>query len=53
MAYELTNLLMKCELEDFYFLAEQTDSYINFSSDEELKRYIKRFEKIPVMGTQN
>lgn len=44
MAYELTNLLMKCELEDFYFLAKQTDSYINFSSDEKLNGYIKLFE---------
>ena len=45
MAYEMTSLLLKCEVEDFAFLIEQIDSNVNLSSDSELKAAFETFRK--------
>lgn len=45
MSYEITSLLLKCEATDFGVLISQIDSYVNFSSDGELKRLLAAFEK--------
>lgn len=37
MSYEMTELLMKCSVDDFEFLNERVDSYVNLTSDAELK----------------
>lgn len=44
MAYEITKLLLKCNTADFSLLIEQIDSYVNFSSDGELKKLLKIYE---------
>ena len=45
MSYELTTLLMKCKVDDFEFINERIDSYINFTSDSELKKKLGDFKK--------
>jgi len=45
MAYEITQLLMKCDTTDFSLLISQIDSFVNFSSDTELKELLAVFQK--------
>jgi len=47
MPYEITSLLLKCESADFSVLIGQIDSYVNFSSDAELKELLAAYERSP------
>ena len=50
MPYEITQLLLKCDATDFSVLIEQIDSYVNFSSDIELKKLLAAYGKNPTHG---
>ncbi len=45
MPYEITPLLMKCDKEDFSLLISLIDSYVNLSSDSELKDLLIAYTK--------
>lgn len=45
MPYELQSLLKKCDAEDLKVLLRQIDSYVNLSSDAELKSGVEVFAK--------
>ncbi|MGU7783075.1 hypothetical protein [Burkholderia sp. PU8-34] len=45
MAYEMTSMLMKCEVEDFVFLIEQIEGIFNLSSDSDLKAALDSFRR--------
>ncbi|TFE36999.1 hypothetical protein E2553_46140 [Paraburkholderia dipogonis] len=45
MAYEMTSLLMKCEVEDFAFLIEQIEGPFNLSSDSDLTAALGNFRR--------
>ncbi|WP_288408860.1 hypothetical protein [uncultured Herbaspirillum sp.] len=45
MPYEFTHLLLKCDANDFSVLISQIDSYVNFSSDSELKELLSTYRK--------
>lgn len=45
MSYEITPLLLKCDANDFSVLISQIDSYVNFSSDSELKELLAAYKK--------
>lgn len=45
MAYEMSGLLMKCDVPDFSLLVGHIDSYVNMSSDAELKRLLSSYEE--------
>ncbi len=47
MPYEITSLLLKCESTDFSVLIGQIYSYVNFSSDAELKELLAAYERSP------
>lgn len=45
MPYEITPLLLKCDATDFEVLISQIDSYVNLSSDAELKQMLAAYKK--------
>ena len=45
MPYEITPLLLKCGATDFSVLISQIDSYVNFSSDSELKELLAAYRE--------
>ena len=45
MPYEISPLLLKCDANDFSVLISQIDSYVNFSSDSELKELLANYKK--------
>lgn len=45
MPYEITPLLLKCDSNDFALLISQIDSYVNFSSDSELKELLAAYRR--------
>lgn len=45
MPYEITPLLLKCDASDFSVLISQIDSYVNLSSDSELKESLAAYQK--------
>lgn len=47
MGYEATELLLKCDADDFAMLISQIDSYVNFTSDTELKELLARYKSDP------
>jgi len=47
VGYEATELLLKCDVDDFAMLISQIDSYVNFTSDTELKRLLARYKSDP------
>ncbi|EPD3053448.1 TPA: hypothetical protein ACQFKW_003099 [Proteus mirabilis] len=47
MGYEATELLLKCDADDYAMLISQIDSYVNFSSDKELKKLLIRYRGDP------
>lgn len=47
MGYEATDLLLKCDADDYAMLISQIDSYVNFSSDRELKKLLTRYKSDP------
>ncbi|HIE9392380.1 TPA: hypothetical protein ACXRY3_003747 [Klebsiella pneumoniae] len=47
MGYEATELLLKCDADDYEMLISQINSYVNFSSDTELKELLTRYRKDP------
>lgn len=52
MAYEATQLLLKCEADDFAMLISQIDSYVNFTSDAELKELLVRYKSDPSVSNK-
>lgn len=51
VGYEATELLLKCDADDFAMLVSQIDSYISFTSDTELKRLLVNYTGNP--STEN
>lgn len=47
MGYEATELLLKCDVDDYAILISQISSYVNFSSDTELKELLVRYKNEP------
>ncbi|MCL8021686.1 hypothetical protein [Klebsiella pneumoniae] len=47
MGYEATELLLKCDADDYAMLISQIDSYVNFSSDKELKELLTCYRSDP------
>lgn len=45
MGYQLTELLLKCDEADYDLLVKQIDSYVNFSSDRELRELLDLYVK--------
>lgn len=43
MGYEATQLLLKCDVDDFEKLISQIDSYVNLTSDKELRQLLARY----------
>jgi len=52
MPYEITPLLLKCDATDFSVLISQIESYVNFSSDPELKNLLAAYQKNPTSGSK-
>lgn len=46
MPYEIKPLLLKCDSNDFSFLISEIDSYVNFSSDSELKELLAAYIEV-------
>lgn len=47
MGYEATELLLKCDTDDFAMLISQIDSYVNLTSDMELKELLACYKSDP------
>ncbi|NLR74578.1 hypothetical protein [Leeia aquatica] len=45
MSYEISQLLLKCDANDFSVLISQINSYVNFSSDSELNELLAAYKK--------
>lgn len=45
MGYEATELLLKCETDDYAVLISEISSYVNFSSDRELEKLFDLYKK--------
>lgn len=52
MPYEITPLLLKCDANDFSVLISQIDSYVNFSSDSELKKLLAAYQTHATNGSK-
>lgn len=50
MPYEITPLLLKCDDHDFSLLLSQIDSYVNFTSDSDLKDLLSKYKEYPSIG---
>lgn len=47
MGYEVTDLLLKCDVEDYAILISQIDSYVNLTSDKELQGLLMSYAHEP------
>lgn len=52
MPYEITPLPLKCDATDFSVLISQIDSYVNLSSDSELKELLAAYRKNNTNGSK-
>jgi len=52
MGFEATTLLLKCDVDDFAMLISQVDSYVNLTSDTELKRLLALYTNHPSASTK-
>lgn len=52
MPYEITPLLLKCDANDYSVLISQIDSYVNFSSDSELKELLIAYKRNATNGSK-
>jgi uncharacterized protein YaaW (UPF0174 family) len=52
MGYEATTLLLKCDTDDFAVLISQIDSYVNLTSDTELKQLFALYERDPIASNK-
>lgn len=53
MPYEITPLLSKCDATDFEVLISQIDSYVNLSSDSELKELLVAYKRNSTNGQKS